>query len=137
MRRCRSAASLGRSGCIVRVWGCNGPVVEEGLGLDRAARREIQQGLQAQGLRFGRRERDVRSAYAGGDPELADVAGFSCDGISGRRVGSGAAAVGGGSADVPPAGTARNRRSVGAPFGCAVCRLHGAGAAVAGGEFGG
>ena len=36
----------GGSGCVIQVWGCNGPVVEEGLGLDRAARRQIQQGLQ-------------------------------------------------------------------------------------------
>ena len=42
--------SRGGSGCLVRVWGCNGPVVEEGLGLDRAARREIQQGLAAGGF---------------------------------------------------------------------------------------
>ena len=42
--------SRGGSGCIVRVWGCNGPVVEEGLGLDRSARREIQQRLQGQGF---------------------------------------------------------------------------------------
>ena len=28
----------GGSGCVVRVWGCNGPVVEEGLGLDRVCR---------------------------------------------------------------------------------------------------
>ena len=34
---------------MVRVWGCNGHVVEEGLGLDRASRREIQEGLQAGG----------------------------------------------------------------------------------------
>ena len=40
----------GGSGCIVRVWGCNGPVVEEGLGLDRAARRQVQEGLQAAGF---------------------------------------------------------------------------------------
>ena len=40
----------GGSGCIVRVWGCNGPVVEEGLGLDRATRRAIQEGLQAAGF---------------------------------------------------------------------------------------
>ena len=45
--------SRGGSGCTVRVWGCNGPVVEEGLGLDRAARREIQEGLQAQGFDLG------------------------------------------------------------------------------------
>ena len=43
----------GGSGCIVRVWGCNGPVVEEGLGLDRAARRAIQEGLQAAGFDHG------------------------------------------------------------------------------------
>ena len=40
----------GGSGCVVRVWGCNGHVVEQGLGLDRAARREIQAGLQAVGF---------------------------------------------------------------------------------------
>ena len=41
-------SSRGRgSGCIVRVWGCNGPVVEDGLRLDRAARRQVQEGLQA------------------------------------------------------------------------------------------
>ena len=38
------------SGCTVRVWGCNGPVVEESLGLGRPARREIQEGLQAAGF---------------------------------------------------------------------------------------
>ena len=42
--------SRGGSGCMVLVWGCNGPVVEEGLGLDRSARREIQEGLQAGGF---------------------------------------------------------------------------------------
>ena len=40
----------GGSGCIVRVWGCNGPVVEGGLGLDRATRRAIQEDLQAAGF---------------------------------------------------------------------------------------
>ena len=40
----------GGSGCIVRAWGCNSPVMEEGLGLDRASRREIQRGLQAAGF---------------------------------------------------------------------------------------
>ena len=48
LAECRSRGD--GSGCIVRVWGCNGPVVEEGLGLDRAARREIQQGLQSAGF---------------------------------------------------------------------------------------
>ena len=43
----------GGAGCIVRVWGCNGPVVEEGLGLDRAARQQIQRGLQAAGFNPG------------------------------------------------------------------------------------
>ena len=59
-----AALSACGSGCIVRVWGCNGPVVEEGLGLDRSARREIQEGLEAQGFdpgvadgRFGARTR--------------------------------------------------------------------------------
>ena len=47
LAECRSR---GGSGCVVRVWGCNGPVVEEGLGFDRAARRQIQQGLQAGGF---------------------------------------------------------------------------------------
>ena len=42
--------SRGGSGCIVRVWGCNGHVVEEGLGLDRAVWRQIQEGLQAAGF---------------------------------------------------------------------------------------
>ena len=40
----------GGSGCTVRVWGCNGPVVEEELGLNQAARRQIQQGLRANGF---------------------------------------------------------------------------------------
>ena len=37
--RQRALAECGTrgSGCTVRVWGCTGPVVEEGLGLDRAA----------------------------------------------------------------------------------------------------
>ena len=43
----------GGSGCTVRVWGCNGPVVEEGLGLDRATRRQIQLGLVSAGFAPG------------------------------------------------------------------------------------
>lgn len=43
-------SSRGGTGCLVRVWGCNGPVVEEGLGLDRAARQQIQRGLHAAGF---------------------------------------------------------------------------------------
>ena len=45
--------SRGGTGCIVRVWGCNSHVVEEGLGLDRATRREIQEGLQTAGFNPG------------------------------------------------------------------------------------
>ena len=45
---CRSRG--GGSGCIVRAWGCNGPVVEEGLNLNLASRRRIQQGLAAGGF---------------------------------------------------------------------------------------
>ena len=48
LRECRSRG--GGSGCIVRAWGCNGPVVEDGLNLERSARRQIQQGLAAGGF---------------------------------------------------------------------------------------
>ena len=48
LAECRSRG--GGSGCMVRAWGCNGPVVEEGLNLDRAARRQIQQGLADRGF---------------------------------------------------------------------------------------
>ena len=46
-------SSRGGAGCLVRVWGCNGPVVEAGLELDRAARQRIQRGLQAAGFNPG------------------------------------------------------------------------------------
>ena len=42
--------SRGGSRCVVRLSGCNGPVVEEGLGLERAARRQLQQRLAAGGF---------------------------------------------------------------------------------------
>ena len=45
--------SRGGARCTVRVWGCNGPVVEEGLGLNHAARQQVQQGLQAEGFAPG------------------------------------------------------------------------------------
>ena len=48
LSECRARG--GGSGCIVRAWGCNGPVVEEGLRLDRSSRRQIQRGLQAGGF---------------------------------------------------------------------------------------
>ena len=47
LAECRSR---GGSSCVVRAWGCNGHVVEDGLGLERAARREIQEGLTAAGF---------------------------------------------------------------------------------------
>ena len=49
-RALAECGSRGGSSCIVRVWGCNGHVVEEGLGLDRAARRHVQEGLRAAGF---------------------------------------------------------------------------------------
>ena len=51
LTECRARGS--GSGCVVRAWGCNGPVVEEGLGLDRASRRQIQLGLQTGGFDAG------------------------------------------------------------------------------------
>ena len=41
-RALSECGSRGGSGCTVRVWGCNGPVVEEGVRLDPVARRQIQ-----------------------------------------------------------------------------------------------
>ena len=78
----------GGSGCIVRVWGCNGPVVEDSLDLDRAARRQVQEGLQAAGFdpggadgMFGPRTRSAirrwqtsRGARATGYLDRASVA---------------------------------------------------------------
>ena len=52
LSECRSRGS-GGSGCVVRAWGCNGPVVEEGLNLDQAIRRQIQQELAARGFNPG------------------------------------------------------------------------------------
>ena len=49
-RALAECGSRGGSNCIVRASGCNGPVVEEALGLDRAARRRIQVGLRNGGF---------------------------------------------------------------------------------------
>ena len=87
------SARGGGSGCTVRVWGCNGPVVEEGLGLNQTARQQIQQGLQAAGF-APRRGRSVRSADAGGDSELAVGARRTVDRVSGRPAGRGLAQPG-------------------------------------------
>ena len=43
----------GGSGCVVRAWGCNGQVIEEALELNRAARRQIQEGLRSAGFNPG------------------------------------------------------------------------------------
>ena len=48
LAECRSRGS--GTGCIVRVWGCNGPVVEEDLRLNRATRRQVQLGLRSAGF---------------------------------------------------------------------------------------
>ncbi len=42
-------ASRGGAGCVVRAWGCNGQVIEDGLNLDRAERGQIQHALRAAG----------------------------------------------------------------------------------------
>lgn len=72
-----------------RAHGCNGPVVEEELNLDRAARRRIQQGLAAGGFEPG--GADGLFADAGGDTAVAVVARRSVDRLSERCVGRGAA----------------------------------------------
>ena len=51
LSECRSRG--GGSGCVMRAWGCNGPVIEEGLNLDQGARRQVQQGLAAGGFNPG------------------------------------------------------------------------------------
>ena len=113
--RSRTARRRGLGGAALsgvrlswRVWvhrfgfgGCNGPVVEEGLGLDRSARREIQEGLAGPGLRPGRCGRAVRRPDPGGDWWLAVVSRSACDGLSGQCGGGGAAAVRRRAADVP------------------------------------
>ena len=108
-----ACGTRGGSGCIVRVWGCNGPVVEEGLGLDRSARREIQEGLAAQGFDpggsdglFGARTRAAirgwqssRGARATGYLDGASAAALRPSGAAARTFRERPAAVG--SAAVP------------------------------------
>ena len=104
------------TGCIVRVWGCNGPVVEEGLGLDRGARQQIQRSLQAAGFdldgadgMFGPRTRAAirswqssRGVRATGYLDAASAAELrsaaSGPAVVGRRAACGAAAAGDGGA---------------------------------------
>ena len=97
----------GGSGCTVRVWGCNGPVVEEELGLNHVVRRQIQQGLQAEGFDPGGADRSVRSADAGSDSELAVGARRTVERVSGRLSGRGVAQPG----RIPPASGIRERCS--------------------------
>ena len=108
-----ACGTRGGSGCIVRVWGCNGPVVEEGLGLDRSARREIQEGLESQGFDpggsdglFGARTRAAirgwqssRGARATGYLDGASAAALRPSGAAARTFRERPAAVG--SAAVP------------------------------------
>ena len=118
----------GGSGCIARVWGCNSPAVEEGLGLDRAARREIQEGLQAAGFdpggadgMFGprtraaiRRWQSSRGARATGYLDGASVA--SLRSVLGQptfrqREPGGAATVSARTSSPPPAATVQQQSS--------------------------
>ena len=121
--RQRALAECGSrgSGCAVRVWGCNGPVVEDGLGLDRAARREIQEGLKAGGFdpggadgMFGPRTRSAirswqtsRGARATGYLDATSVASLRPS-VAGqptfrRREPAGTAAASAAPAAAPPA----------------------------------
>ena len=98
LSECRSRG--GGSGCIVRAWGCNGPVVEEGLSLDLAARRQIQQGLAAGGFDPGgadglfgprtraaiRRWQSSRGARSTGYLDGASAEALRSSGSAGRAV---------------------------------------------------
>ena len=109
LAECRSRG--GGSGCVVRVWGCNGPVVEEWLGLDPATRRLIQQGLQAEGFDpgrpdglFGPRTRAaIRSWQSSrGEPATGYLDGAAAEAL--RSVGAGQPAVAAaGVSPAPPA----------------------------------
>ena len=117
---CRSRG--GGSGCIVRAWGCNGPVVEEGLSLDRAARRQIQQGLAAGGFDPGgadglfgprtraaiRRWQSSRGARSTGYLDGASAEALRSTGAAGRAV---AAAAPSAPAAVPAAQQSSPARS--------------------------
>ena len=70
--------------CVVRVWGCNGQVIEEGLNLDGAARRQLQQGVEALGFDPGGADGVFGPRAARGDSSMAIVSGRAGDGVSGR-----------------------------------------------------
>ena len=113
-RALSECGSRGGSGCVVRVWGCNGPVVEEGLGLDRASRREIQLGLRAGGFDVGgadglfdprtraaiRSWQTSRGARATGYLDAAGAEALRAAGASGSAVGGVASPA---AAAAPPA----------------------------------
>ena len=98
LAECRSRG--GGSGCIVRAWGCNGPVVEEGLNLNLSARRRIQQGLAAGGFDPGgadglfgprtraaiRRWQSSRGARSTGYLDGASAEALRSTGAAGRTV---------------------------------------------------
>ena len=117
------SARGGGTGCIVRAWGCNGPVVEEGLGLDRAARREIQLGLRAGGYDpggadglFGPR---TRSAIRGWQTSRGGRATGYLDGAAAEALRT-AAATGPAAAQVSrPGPSAANAAGQAAPAGAA------------------
>ena len=100
----------GGSGCIVRAWGCNSPVVEERLNLDGTARRQIQQGLAtggfdpggADGL-FGPRTRAAirRWQSSRGVRATGYLDGASAEAL--RTAGGAGAAVAGVAPSTPPA----------------------------------
>ena len=71
--------------CVVRVWGCNGQVIEEGLNLDGAARRQLHQGVEALGFDPGGADGVFGPRDARGDSSMAIVSGRAGDGVSGRR----------------------------------------------------
>ena len=116
-------------GCIVRVWGCNSPVVEEGLGLDRVSRREIQEGLRAAGFdpggadgMFGprtraaiRRWQSSRGARATGYLDGASVASLRPSVVGQptfrQREPGGAAAASARTSSLPPAAAAQQQSS--------------------------
>ena len=105
LSECRSRG--GGSGCIVRAWGCNSPVVEEGLNLDLATRRRIQQGLAAGGFDPGgadglfgpttraaiRRWQSSRGARATGYLDGASAAALRTAGGAGPAVAAAAASA--------------------------------------------
>ena len=111
LRECRSRGGV--SGCVVRVWGCNGPVVEEALGLDRADRRQIQQGLQSAGFApggadgmFGPRTRAAIRGWqsSGGARATGYLDGAAVESL--RSAGASGSAVAAVAPTVPPAAPA-------------------------------